>query len=146
MYYVKIYYIDQRRYSSRSVTQICWQYFTKMAMQLLVHNLMPHLPEMLAMMHVLPRLARQARASASNGATCSTDQISSILARRCLVKDDTVLGTLPAAGASFHYHTSSTDDNCLACSRVGTRSSSRETNAVRWNLIINMVLTRSLDV
>jgi hypothetical protein len=96
------------------------------------------------MMYVLPGLAGQVRASASNGA--STGQISPILAEPCLVKDDTALGTVPAAGASSHYHRSLVDHSSLACSRVGTRTSSRETHAVRWNLAIKRVLTRSLDL
>ena len=55
-------------------------------MQLLVHNLMPHKPEMLAMMHACAGFARQARASAPNGA--SKGQISPILVMLCLAKDN----------------------------------------------------------
>jgi hypothetical protein len=57
-----------------------------MAMQLLVHNLMSHEPEMFAMMHVFPRFAGQDGASASNGA--GKGQISPILAGPRLVKDN----------------------------------------------------------
>ena len=95
-------------------------------------------------MHVLPGLAGRARAIASNGA--STGQISPILVGPCLVKDDTALGTVPAASATTHYHRSLADHSSLACNRVGSRTSSRETNAVRWNLAIKSVLTRSLDM
>ena len=38
----KNYYIVQNIKSSIYAKQIHWQYFAKMAMQLLVHNLMPH--------------------------------------------------------------------------------------------------------
>jgi hypothetical protein len=34
----------------------------------------------------------------------------------------------------------------LACSRVGTRHALCDTNAVRWNVAIKRVLTRSLDL
>jgi hypothetical protein len=46
-------------------------------------------------MPLLPGLAGQARASASNGA--STCQISPVFAGPCLAKDITALGTVPAA-------------------------------------------------
>ena len=49
-----------------------------MAMQLLVHDLMPHYLEMLAMMHIFPGLDVQAGASASDDASAqrhaSSDQ------------------------------------------------------------------------
>ena len=99
---------------------------------------------MLAILHVLPGTAGQARASASNGA--STGQSSPILAGPCLVNDDTALGMVPAAGASSHYHRSLADHSSLACSRVGTRHALCDTNAVRWNVAIKRVLTRSLDL
>jgi hypothetical protein len=51
---------------------------------------------MLAMMYLLLGWARQARDSASNGA--STGDISPILVRPCLVKDNTALGTVSAPG------------------------------------------------
>jgi hypothetical protein len=99
---------------------------------------------MLAMMHIFSGLAGQAGATASNGA--STGQISPILAGPCLVKDDTALGTIPAPGATPHYHTSLADHSSLACSRVGSRHALCETNAVRWNLVIKRVLARSVDL
>jgi hypothetical protein len=99
---------------------------------------------MLAILHVLPGTAGQARASASNGA--STGQSSPILAGPCLVNDDTALGMVPAAGASSHYRRSLADHSSLACSRVGTRHALCDTNAVRWNVAIKRVLTRSLDL
>ena len=96
---------------------------------------------MLAILHVLPGTAGQARASASNGA--STGQSSPILAGPCLVNDDTALGMVPAAGASSHYHRSLADHSSLACSRVGSRHALCETNAVRRRLIIKRLI-RSL--
>ena len=99
---------------------------------------------MLAILHVLPGTAGQARASASNGA--STGQSSPILAGPCLVNDDTALGMVPAAGAIPHYHRSLADHSSLACSRVGSRHALCDTNAVRWNVAIKRVLTRSLDL
>ena len=98
---------------------------------------------MLAILHVLPGTAGQARASASNGA--SIGQTSPILAGPCLVNDDTALGMVPAAGATSHYHRSLADHSSLACSRVGSRHALCDTNAVRWNVAIKRVLTRSLD-
>ena len=129
--------------SSRSAKQIRWQYFAKMAMQLLVHNLMPHQPEMLAMMHIFLGSAGQARASPSNGG--SKGQISPILAGPCLVKDNMALGTIPTPGTTPHYHTSPIDHSCLAYSRVGSRHALCETNVLRWNLIIKRVLTRGVS-
>ena len=99
---------------------------------------------MLAILHVFAGLAGQARASASNGA--STGQSSPILAGPCLVNDDTALGMVPAAGAIPHYHRSLADHSSLACSRVGSRHALCDTNAVRWNVAIKRVLTRSLDL
>jgi hypothetical protein len=58
-------------------------------------------------LYVLPWLAGQAHASASNGA--STCQISPILAGPCLAKDNTALGTVSDAGATARFHTSPTD-------------------------------------
>jgi hypothetical protein len=94
------------------------------------------------MVHIFQGLAGQAGASASNGA--SKGQISPILAGPCLAKDNMALGTVPAPGATPHCHTSPTDHSCLACSRVGSCHALCETNAVRWNLTIKRVLTRSL--
>jgi len=51
---------------------------------------------MLARMSLLPGWAGQALASASNGT--STGDISPILVRPCLAKDNTALGTVPAPG------------------------------------------------
>ena len=93
-------------------------------------------------MNIFPGLAREAGGSASNGA--SEGQISPILAGPCLVKDNTALGTVPAPGASSHYHRSLADHSSLACSRVGRRHAPCETNAVRQRLAIKRVLTRSL--
>jgi hypothetical protein len=94
------------------------------------------------MMHIFPGLARQAGASASNGA--SKGQISPILAGPCLVKDNMALGTVPAPCTTLHYYTSPTHHSSWACSRVGSRHALCETNAVRRCLIIKRVLTRSL--
>ena len=94
------------------------------------------------MMHIFLGLAGQAGASASNGA--SKGQMSPNLAGPYLVQDNTALRTVPAPCTTPHYHTSPTDHNCLACSRVGSRHALCETNAVRQRLTIKRVLTRSL--
>jgi hypothetical protein len=99
---------------------------------------------MLSILHVLPGLAGQARDSASNGA--STGLCSPILAGPCLVNDDTALGTVRAVGATPHYRRSLANHSSLACSRVGSRHALCDTNAVRWNVAIKRVLTRSLDL
>jgi hypothetical protein len=56
------------------------------------------------------------------GTICDKNKLGyKICVEECLVKDNTALGTVPAAGAIPHYHRSLADHSSLACSRVGSR-------------------------